>query len=265
MTIAPRFRHASKIVEPAIIAVISLTRWGIPCPFASRICEDELSREGASYTFNHQAMKGFNQDKQMRSDWWLIPLATGSERLKDENGDKAHSTQKPESLLYRVILASSNPGDVVLDPFFGSGTTRVIAKRLHRQWIGIEREQKYIGLAQSRIDAVQPEPFDEETFEVRDKKKIVPRVPFSVLLESGYLSPGQTLYFQQDRTRAAKIKPDAKVLTFDGFEGSIHQAARHLCGNAPCNGWEHWYLEENGGLISLDHLRQRFRADKKLS
>jgi len=114
----------------------------------------------AKYTFNHQAMKGLNDEKQMRSDWWLLSLATGAERVKDDNGDKAHSTQKPETLLYRVILSSSNPGDVVLDPFFGSGTTGAVAKRLHRNWIGLEREKKYIEVAKRRIDALQPEMFD---------------------------------------------------------------------------------------------------------
>src|SRR6266545_2612476 len=113
--------------------------------------------KGAKYTFNYQAMKGLNEEKQMRSDWWLLSLATGSERVKDEDGEKAHSTQKPESLLYRVILSSSNPSDVVLDPFFGSGTTGAVAKRLHRNWIGIEREKKYIEVAKKRIDAIQPE------------------------------------------------------------------------------------------------------------
>jgi modification methylase len=216
--------------------------------------------ERASYTFNHQAMKGLNNEKQMRSDWWITPLATGSERLKDENGDKAHSTQKPEALLYRVLLAASNPGDVVLDPFFGSGTTGVVAKRLHRQWIGIEREEKYIQLAQARIDKVVPEPFDEAAFEVRSRKKLAPRVAFSVLLENGYLQPGEKLYFQKDQDRSAVVKPDAHLHTTDGFEGSIHQAARHYSNGAPCNGWDLWFLEEDGALINLDVLRERFRS-----
>ncbi|HBX69333.1 MAG TPA: DNA methyltransferase [Chloroflexi bacterium] len=216
--------------------------------------------EGARYTFNHQAMKGLNDDKQMRSDWWITPLATGAERLKDENGEKAHSTQKPEALLYRVILASTHPGDVVLDPFFGSGTTGVAAKRLHRQWIGIEREEKYIQLARQRIQEAESAPFDEKTFEIRSRRKAARRVPFSVLLESGYLISGQKLYFQRDAHRSALIKPDAHLRTADGFEGSIHQAARHYADEAPCNGWDLWFLEENGELISLDALRERFRA-----
>ncbi len=164
--------------------------------------------QGSRYTFNHIAMKGLNDEKQMRSDWWLVSLATGAQRLRDENGQKAHSTQKPEDLLYRVVLASSSPGDVVLDPFFGSGTTGVAAKRLHRNWIGIEREESYIGLAQKRIDAVQPELFDADVFEVRSKNKLAPRVAFSTLLENGYVQPGQTLFFGKDRKRTASIKPD---------------------------------------------------------
>ena len=216
-------------------------------------------REGASYTFNHQAMKGLNDDKQMRSDWWITPLATGAERLKDKNGDKAHSTQKPEALLYRVILAASNPGDVVLDPFFGSGTTGVVAKRLHRHWIGIEREEKYIKLAQERIKEVEPEPYDKTSFDVRSKRKTAPRVSFSALLEAGYLQAGQMLYFQRDSQRRAVIKPDARLRTCDGFEGSIHQAGRHYTNNAPCNGWDLWFLEENGEMLSLDVFRERFR------
>ena len=217
--------------------------------------------EGARYTFNHQAMKGLNDEKQMRSDWWLTPLATRAERLKDENGEKAHSTQKPQALLYRVILAASNPGDVVLDPFFGSGTTGVVAKGLHRQWIGIEREAKYIELAQGRIDAVSPGEYDADAFEVRSKKKLAPRVKFSALLETGYLQPGQRLYFQRDPTRTALIKPDARLRTADGFEGSIHQAARHYADDAPCNGWDQWYLEEDGEMIQLDTFRQRYRRE----
>jgi len=221
--------------------------------------------QGAKYTFNHHAMKGLNEDKQMRSDWWLLALATGKERLKDENGQKAHSTQKPEALLYRVILSSSKPGDVVLDPFFGSGTTGAVAKKLHRNWIGIEREKKYIELARKRIDSVQPELFEQDTFDVRSKKKHAPRVPFARLLENGFLKPGQTLYFQKDRGRTAKIKPDSHLRTLEGFEGSIHQVGRHYMSGSPCNGWEHWYLEdENGELVKIDVIRQQYRVEEGL-
>ena len=216
---------------------------------------------GNRYTFNHQAMKGLNEDKQMRSDWWLLSLATGSERVRDENGEKGHSTQKPEALLYRIILSSSNPGDLVLDPFFGSGTTGVVAQRLHRNWIGIEREEKYVKLAQKRIDAIQPEMFDRDAFDVRSKKKLEEKVPFSALLESGYLSPGQRLYFQKDSSRPATVKPDARLQTEDGFVGSIHRAGSHLMNGAPCNGWDHWYLDMDGKMVLLDEFRQRYRIE----
>lgn len=216
-------------------------------------------RKGARYTFNHHAMKALNDGKQMRSDW-LLPICSGAERIK-VNGQKAHSTQKPEALLYRVILSSSNPGDVVLDPFLGSGTTAAVAKKLHRHWIGIEREEEYVEIAQRRIDAANPEPFDERAFDVRDKKRSRPRIPFGSLLENGLLKPGQCLYFRRDRTKVARIKPDGK-LVLNGFEGSIHQAGRHLMGGSPCNGWEHWYFEaEDGELQSIDDLREVLRKE----
>jgi modification methylase len=216
--------------------------------------------KGAKYTFNHQALKGLNEGKQMRSDWWLLPLASGRERLKDEKGAKAHSTQKPEALLYRVILSSSNPGDLVLDPFFGTGTTGVVAKRLHRHWIGIEKEEKYIQIARKRLDAVQPEWFDPLVFDVRSKARSAPRVEFSALLEHGFLQAGQRLVFRHDQTKTALIKPDARLRTPEGVEGSIHQVGSYYMNNAPCNGWEHWYVEIEGEMIPLNELREKFRA-----
>jgi modification methylase len=216
--------------------------------------------KGARYTFHHRAMKALNEDKQMRSDW-VLPICSGKERLR-VNGKKAHSTQKPEALLYRVILASSNPGDVVLDPFFGSGTTGVVAKKLHRNWIGIEREEKYIQLAQKRIDQTTPERFTEEVFDVSDKKRRAPRVDFARLLEVGYLHPGQRLYFRQKRSQSGYIKPDGKLRLEDGFEGSIHQAGTHLMNGSPCNGWQHWFYEDaNGRLMVIDELRERYRRE----
>jgi site-specific DNA-methyltransferase (adenine-specific) len=214
-------------------------------------------RKGSKYTFNHHAMKPFNDDRQMRSDW-LLPICSGAERLK-ENGQKAHSTQKPEALLYRVILSSSNPGDIVLDPFFGSGTTGAIAKRLHRHWIGIESNDRYVRLAKKRLDAVIPELFDEPTFEVRSKKAMAPKVAFANLVENGLLKPGQVLYFQKDKQRIALIKPDGKLRIGD-FEGSIHQAGKHMMNGSPCNGWEHWYFEdESSRLLPIDSLRSILR------
>jgi modification methylase len=210
--------------------------------------------KGSKYTFNHHAMKATNDDLQMRSDW-VLPICSGSERIK-ENGKKAHSTQKPEALLYRVILASSNPGDIVLDPFFGSGTTGAVAKKLHRRWIGIEKEESYISIARQRLDHTIPELFDDRIFDVRDKKRLEPRIPFSSLLENGLLKPGQVLYFRGDRSKAAHVKPDGKLLV-NGYEGSIHQVGSHLMNGSPCNGWDHWYYENsNGDYVSIDELRR---------
>jgi modification methylase len=218
---------------------------------------------GAGYTFNHHDMKGLNNDKQMRSDWWLMPLTNRKERVRDENGGKGHSTQKPEALLYRVILSSTNPGDLVLDPFFGSGTTGAVARALHRDWLGIELESKYITMARKRIDAIEPAPFEAETFDPsgRRRKK---RVPFAALLEHGYLKPGQRLLFRQDPAVFADIRPNAKLQASDGFIGSIHKTGSHLVGGAPCNGWDQWYFKEDEDWLPLDALRQRFRKEQQL-
>jgi site-specific DNA-methyltransferase (adenine-specific) len=211
----------------------------------------------ARYTFNYHAMKRLNDDLQMRSDW-VLSICSGAERIKMD-GSRAHPTQKPEALLYRVLLATTNPGDVVLDPFFGTGTTGAVAKRLHRSWIGIEQDQDYAAIARARIDSIRPEPFDEATFDVRDRRRKLKRIPFARLLEMNLIRPGQVLCFQKDRNRTAKVKPDGQ-LRLGGFEGSIHQAGRHLRDGSPCNGWEHWYFETaDGGLRPIDDLRQEAR------
>ena len=212
----------------------------------------------ARYTFNYHAMKEMNGGKQMRSDW-VLPICSGSERIK-VNGKKAHSTQKPEALLYRVILSSTNVGDSVLDPFCGTGTTGAVAKKLHRHWIGIEKEPTYVQIAQERIASIRPEPLVPSVFDVRDKKRLVPRVSFQQLVETGFVKPGQTLFFQRDRSKVAHVKPDGKLrLANDGFEGSIHQVGKHLLGGRPCNGWEHWYFEQEGVLYPIDMLREKYR------
>jgi len=213
-------------------------------------------KRGARYTFNYHAMKHLNGGKQMRSDW-ALPLCTGDERLK-VNGQKAHATQKPEALLYRVILASSNPGDVVLDPFFGTGTTGAVAKKLHRHWVGIERDETYVRLAAERIAAVQPMPFEEEVFVIQSKRDR-PRVPFGTLLERGLLRPGQTLYFGPKGEAQAQIRADGSLM-WNSFVGSIHQVASRIQ-NAPCNGWEHWYYEDphTGQRRVIDELREQVR------
>lgn len=213
--------------------------------------------KGAKYTFNYPAMKALNDDLQMRSDWYL-PIATGNQRLK-VNGKKAHSTQKPEALLYRILLASSDPGDVVLDPFFGTGTTGAVAKKLGRSWIGIERDKKYVRLAQKRIDAV--EPADGEALHVEKRKQV--RVPFGALLENGLLQPGQTLYFAKNGTKA-KILSNGH-LRCGRITGSIHGVARALVDNAPANGWDLWfYKDETGEKKVINELRERLRSSNPL-
>jgi site-specific DNA-methyltransferase (adenine-specific) len=210
-------------------------------------------KQGAKYTFNHQAMKALNDDLQMRSDWHL-PIVTGKQRLK-VNGKKAHSTQKPEALLYRIIMASSNPGDMILDPFFGTGTTGAVAKKLGRNWIGIERDKRYIKIAQKRIDAVQKT--DEEAINVEKQKQV--RVPFGSLIENGLLRPGQILYFAKNGTKA-KILSNGHIRCGE-FTGSIHGVARFLMDGAPANGWDLWfYREENGTKKVINELREKIRT-----
>ena len=214
-------------------------------------------KQGAKYTFNHKSMKALNDDLQMRSDWNLN-LATGKERIK-LNGSKVHSTQKPEALLYRVMLASSNVGDVVLDPFFGTGTTGAVAKKLGRNWIGIERNKQYIKVAQKRIEIVQRA--DEEALRVEKQKQA--RVPFGALLENGLLQPGQILYFVKNGIQA-KILSNGHIRCAD-MTGSIHGVARSLMGDAPANGWDLWfYKDENGKKIVIDELREKLREHTPL-
>lgn len=213
-------------------------------------------KKGAKYTFNHRAMKALNDDLQMRSDWYL-PIATGKERLK-VNGRKAHSTQKPEALLYRIILASSNPGDVILDPFFGSGTTGAVAKKLGRNWIGIERDRKYIKVAQKRIDAVEEAAID--TTEVEKRRQV--RVPFGALLENGLLKPGQVLYFAKNGVKA-KVLSNGHIRC-GKITGSIHGVARSLMQDAPANGWDVWlYKNESGEKKAINELREQLQTARK--
>lgn len=213
--------------------------------------------KGARYTFNHHAMKALNDEKQMRSDW-LIPICNGSERLRS-NGQKVHSTQKPEALLHRVILSSSNPGDVILDPFFGTGTTGVVASRLHRRWIGIEKEEAYVSIAGERLATTKVQPYNNNVFEVRDRKRLQNRIPFSSLVESGLLQPGDKLFFQRNLEQIALIKPDGK-LRLGEYEGSIHQVGRHLLNGSPCNGWDLWFFQDtSGSLQPINDLREVMR------
>lgn len=217
------------------------------------------SKHQKRYTFNYHAMKTANDGKQMRSDW-EIALCTGSERLT-VNGEKLHTTQKPEALLYRILLASSNPGDIVLDPFFGTGTTGAVAKKLGRHFIGIEREEKYILGARARIDAI-PAPLmvDDEVLGKFETKRSAPRLAFSALLENGLLVPGQTLYFDRQREKRAVVLADGALRALNGERGSIHKIGALVGGLPACNGWEHWYYEtEQGQLQVIDVLREQLR------
>jgi modification methylase len=211
-------------------------------------------QQGKPYTFNYRDMKALNDDLQMRSDWHL-PLCTGKERIRI-NGEKAHSTQKPEALLYRVILASTKPGDVILDPFFGTGTTGAVAKLLGRHWIGIERDARYVATARQRIEQITPLPPEIVQARMTSVRRV--RVRFGALVESGSLAPGTTLYFKGDSSRTALVLANGHIRYYDGTEGSIHAVGRHITG-APCNGWEVWYYRdaETGALLPIDSLRKR--------
>ncbi len=203
------------------------------------------------YTFNYEAMKAANEDVQMRSDW-LFPICTGNERLKDAKGDKLHPTQKPEALLARVMLASTKPGDVVLDPFFGSGTTGAVAKRLGRHFVGIEREQDYIDAALERIEAVKPLGAMELT--VLTGKRAEPRVAFGSLVDTGLIKAGTTLWDSQRRW-SARVRADG-TLSIGEDAGSIHKMGARVQGFDACNGWTFWHYERAGGLTPIDELRR---------
>jgi DNA modification methylase len=215
------------------------------------------SKDQKRYTFNHHEMKKYNAGKQMRSDWYL-PLCTGSERIK-VNGQKAHTTQKPEALLERVIVASSLPGDVVLDPFFGTGTTGAVAKRLGRHWIGIENDEGYVRVARQRLEAT-PTPTPEELKELIPLDARKPqRIPFTRLLEIGLLKPGDQLTHAWTG-HVATVNDDGSI-SCDTYRGSIHTVGRLVSGAPACNGWRTWqYLRPDGKLAYLDELRQRARS-----
>ncbi len=216
-------------------------------------------RRRRSYTFNYEALKELNEGLQMRSDWTL-PLCTGAERLKNGSGKKAHPTQKPEALLFRCIMAASNPGDVILDPFFGSGTTGAVAKRLGRRFIGIERDAEYAGLARKRIAAVRPLPAGDVA--PKPARRSEPRIPFGILIETGLLTPGVTLADPSGRIQA-RVKADGTLSTTGpggDLRGSIHQVGAAVQGAPSCNGWTFWHIDFDGKRLPIDHLRQQMRA-----
>jgi len=210
----------------------------------------------AKYTFHYEAMKVFNDDLQMRSDWTLS-LCTGAERLKNAAGDKLHPTQKPEALLHRVLLSTTNPGDVVLDPFFGTGTTGAAAKQLGRNFIGIEREEEYAEAALARIDATEPLP--TEALKVTIGKRAEPRVPFGSLIERGLVKAGDMLFDPSTRV-AARVRADGSIAIKDA-SGSIHKIGAHVQGAEACNGWTFWHVKKGPNLVPIDMLRQQVRAE----
>ena len=211
--------------------------------------------------FNYEAMKSLNDDKQMRSDWNLS-ICSGKERLRSDEDQKVHPTQKPESLLFRVIMSSTKPGDVILDPFFGSGTTGAAARKLGRHFIGLERDRTYARYAQKRIDGIKDlVPLEDLQLTA---KRDEPRIPFGIVLERGLLRPGDFLYDERKRHRA-RVKADATVAVLDpaGNEvrGSIHKVGALVQGLPACNGWTFWCFNADGKLMPIDLLRQRIRAE----
>lgn len=218
------------------------------------------SEKHTKVTFNYKALKAANEDLQMRSDWYL-PICTGDERLK-HNGEKAHTTQKPEALLHRVIRACSHPGDVVLDPFFGTGTTGAVAKKLRRDFIGIERETLYVELARKRIDEIVPPLIPDEMLPFPlDTPKV--KIPFSMVMEYGLLQPGDLLRLGKSATMATVM--DDGTLSCNGMRDSIHKLAARCLEKTSANGWEHWHYKKAnmGEYQSLDALRVELRKIKE--
>jgi len=216
-------------------------------------------RRTKRYTFNYDSMKELNEGIQMRSDW-LLPLCTGAERLKGDDGKKAHPTQKPESLLFRCVMAASNPGDTILDPFFGTGTTGAVARRLGRRFIGLERDPDYAAMARKRIAEIQP--LAAEDVSPMPSKRNEPRIPFGVLIEAGLLQPGTMLSDPSGRLHA-RVRADGTLSAANALgehRGSIHQVGAAVQGAPACNGWTFWHFEQKGARLPIDHLRQQVRA-----
>ncbi len=215
--------------------------------------------EKSKYRFNYDAMKALNEDLQMRSDW-TIPLCTGGERLKGADGQKAHPTQKPEALLHRVILSSTDVGDVVLDPFFGTGTTGAVAKKLGRDFIGLERDKTYIAHAKERLNAIRKG--DDDSLLKPIEKRSEPRVPFGQVVEQGMLPAGSVL-FDHSRRYTARVRADGNLVARDrqgDHKGSIHKVGAELQGLPSCNGWTFWHFEHKGKVQPIDALRQEIRS-----
>ncbi len=207
----------------------------------------------SKYTFNYQSMKCFNDDLQMRSTWNL-PICNGKERLKN-NGIKVHSTQKPEALLHRIILASSNKDDFILDPFLGSGTTAVVSKKLGRNYYGIEKEKNYFEAANKRLKNTKV--IEDEYLDTLQNNRTKPRVPFGSLIEMGLIKPGTEIYDQKKKINA-KIMVDGSI-KYQESEGSIHKVAAKIIGAESCNGWTFWHYQSGNSLKPIDDLRQKLR------
>jgi modification methylase len=218
------------------------------------------SQEQKKYTFNYDALKAGNEDIQARSDWWTFPICSGGERLKGEDGRKSHPTQKPEALLHRIIVGTTNPGDVILDPFFGTGTTGAVAKLLGRHFIGLERDADYIDVATRRIANVRT--LGAEDIEVQSSKKAEPRVPFGALVEHGLVRPGDRLFCPQNR-HVARVRADGSLANGDAT-GSIHRMGAHVQNAPSCNGWTFWHYKSDQGLAPIDLLRRKFRTQMGL-
>ena len=212
----------------------------------------------SKYTFNYQSLKCLNDDLQMRSDWTL-PICNGKERLK-KNGKKIHSTQKPEALLHRIILATTNKSDSIFDPFLGTGTTAVVAKKLGRNYCGIEKDKKYFKAAQHRINKAKK--IEDNYLDTVKNNKSKPRIPFGSLVELGILKPGTTLFDYKKKINA-KIMADGSI-KYKEAEGSIHKVAAKIMGTESYNGWTYWHCDINGSAVLIDSLRQKFISSKQI-
>ena len=210
----------------------------------------------SKYTFNYQSLKCLNDDLQMRSDWTL-PICNGKERLK-KNGKKIHSTQKPEALLHRIILATTNKGDAVFDPFLGTGTTAVVSKKLGRSYCGIEKDKKYFNAAEDRIS--KAEKIKDDYLDTIENNKSKPRIPFGSLVELGIIKPGTSLMDPKKKINA-KIMADGSI-KYKESEGSIHKVAAKILGTESCNGWTYWHYNLDGSIVVIDSLRQKFISEK---
>ena len=214
------------------------------------------SRE-AKYTFNYQNLKELNDGKQMRSDWY-IPICSGKERLRENNNQRSHPTQKPEALMYRIILSSTNKDDIILDPFLGSGTTAVVAKKLQRNFIGIEQDKEYISLAKKRLK--QTKVLNDEVVIMKKSRKDLPKVPFGELVEQGIIPPGAVLTDKKEKYKAT-VTVDGS-LKINNISGSIHQVGATIQGLSNCNGWDFWHIKIKSTSILLDEVRDKYRNKK---